>query len=60
MARIGPDGLQQAVFRTRVVGRERAALARDPRWAQLTMIQILALSTLDPEKRDALQQENLW
>jgi DNA polymerase III epsilon subunit-like protein len=37
-----------------------ALLARDPRWARLTMIQLLTLSTLDPEKRETLQQENLW
>ncbi len=36
------------------------ALARDPQIAGLTMMQLLALSTLDGEKRDALQQGNLF
>ena len=34
--------------------------ARDPQLAQLTTMQLLALSTLDPEKRDALQQRELF
>jgi DNA polymerase III epsilon subunit-like protein len=37
-----------------------AALARDPQLAPLTMMQLLALSTLDPQKRDALQQRELF
>lgn len=36
------------------------ALARDPQIAALTMMQLLALSTLDGEKRDALQQRELF
>jgi len=36
------------------------ALARDPQLAQLTTMQLLALSTLDGEKRDALQQRELF
>jgi DNA polymerase-3 subunit epsilon len=35
-------------------------LARDPQIATLSMMQILALSTLDAEKRDALQQRELF
>jgi DNA polymerase III epsilon subunit-like protein len=35
-------------------------LARDPQLAQLTTMQLLALSTLDPAKRDALQQRELF
>jgi DNA polymerase-3 subunit epsilon len=37
-----------------------ASLARDPQLASLTTMQLLALSTLDPEKRDALQQRELF
>jgi DNA polymerase-3 subunit epsilon len=37
-----------------------AALARDPQLAQLTTMQLLALSTLDGTKRDALQQRELF
>ena len=37
-----------------------SALAREPQLAQLTTMQLLALSTLDGEKRDALQQGNLF
>lgn len=37
-----------------------AGLARDPELAQLTTMQLLALSTLDPRKRDALQQRELF
>jgi DNA polymerase-3 subunit epsilon len=37
-----------------------AALARDPRWAGYTVLQWLALSTLDPAKRDGLVQRDLW
>ena len=36
------------------------ALARDPQLARLTTMQLLALSTLDGEKRDALQQRELF
>lgn len=36
------------------------ALARDPQLAQMTTMQLLALSTLDPKKRDALQQRELF
>ncbi len=36
------------------------SLAREPRLAALTTMQILALSTLDGVKRDALQQGNLF
>lgn len=35
-------------------------LARDPQLAELTTMQLLALSTLDPLKRDALQQRELF
>lgn len=37
-----------------------ARLASDPQLARLTTMQLLALSTLDPEKRDALQQRELF
>ena len=37
-----------------------AALARDPQVAGLSMMQLLALSTLDGSKRDALQQRELF
>jgi DNA polymerase-3 subunit epsilon len=37
-----------------------ARLARDPQIAGLSMMQLLALSTLDPDKRDALQQRELF
>ena len=37
-----------------------ARLARDPQLASLTTMQLLALSTLDPRKRDALQQTELF
>jgi DNA polymerase III epsilon subunit-like protein len=37
-----------------------AALARDPRWADYTVMRWLALSTLDPEKREGLVQRDLW
>jgi DNA polymerase-3 subunit epsilon len=37
-----------------------ASLARDPHVAALTTMQLLALSTLDGEKRDALQQGDLF
>jgi DNA polymerase III epsilon subunit-like protein len=37
-----------------------ASLAREPRLAELTVMQLLALSTLDAEKRDALQQRKLF
>lgn len=37
-----------------------AALARDPQVSRLSMMQLLALSTLDPQKRDALQQPELF
>jgi DNA polymerase-3 subunit epsilon len=36
------------------------ALAKEPQLAQLSIMQLLALSTLDGEKRDALQQGNLF
>jgi DNA polymerase III epsilon subunit-like protein len=36
------------------------ALARDPQIAGMTTMQLLALSTLDPQKRDALQQRELF
>ena len=36
------------------------ALARDPQIAGLSTMQLLALSTLDPRKRDALQQTELF
>lgn len=36
------------------------ALARDPACAGLSLGRILALSTLDPRKRDALTQRELW
>lgn len=37
-----------------------ASLAREPRLRELTVMQLLALSTLDPEKRDRLQQGELF
>ncbi len=37
-----------------------ASLAREPRLAELTVMQLLALSTLDGDKRDALQQGKLF
>ena len=37
-----------------------ARLARDPQLAGLSLLQLLTLSTLDPEKRDALQQRELF
>jgi DNA polymerase III epsilon subunit-like protein len=37
-----------------------AALARDPQCTHFTLRQLLALSTLDPAKRDELVQDNLW
>ena len=37
-----------------------SSLARDPQLAGLTTMQLLALSTLDGEKRDALQQTELF
>lgn len=46
------DALAGALLLTR--------LARDPQLATLTLLQLLALSTLDPEKRDALQQRELF
>jgi DNA polymerase-3 subunit epsilon len=36
------------------------ALARDPQIAGLSTMQLLALSTLDPKKREALQQRELF
>ena len=35
-------------------------LSRDSRAAGLSVMQLLALSTLDPDKRDALQQGELF
>ncbi len=46
------DALAGAVLLTR--------LAQDPQLAQLTTMQLLALSTLDGAKRDALQQRELF
>jgi DNA polymerase-3 subunit epsilon len=37
-----------------------ANLARDPQVAALTTMQLLALSTLDPRRREALQQRELF
>ena len=37
-----------------------ASLARDPNLAQLTVMQLLAFSTLDGDKRDALRQRELF
>lgn len=37
-----------------------ARLARDPQLAGLTLLQVLALSTLDPARREALQQRELF
>ena len=37
-----------------------ASLAREPRLAEMSVMQLLALSTLDPDKRDALQQGELF
>jgi DNA polymerase-3 subunit epsilon len=37
-----------------------ATLAREPRLAEMTIMQLLALSTLDPDKRDSLQQGKLF
>lgn len=36
------------------------SLRREPAFAELTIMQLLALSTLDGDKRDALQQGNLF
>ena len=36
------------------------SLSREPRLAELSMMQLLAFSTLDGEKRDALQQRQLF
>jgi hypothetical protein len=36
------------------------SLAREPRLADLSIMQLLALSTLDGEKRDRLQQDELF
>jgi len=36
------------------------SLAREPALARMTVMQLLALSTLDGEKRDAIQQGNLF
>lgn len=36
------------------------SLARDPRLAELTVMQLLALSTLDADRREALQQGELF
>ena len=37
-----------------------ASLAREPRLAELTVMQLLAFSTLDGDKRDTLQQRKLF
>jgi len=37
-----------------------ASLAREPRLAELSVMQLLALSTLDPDKRDGLRQGELF
>ncbi|HTZ20729.1 MAG TPA: 3'-5' exonuclease [Opitutaceae bacterium] len=37
-----------------------ASLAREPSLAQLSTMQLLALSTIDAGRRDALQQRTLW
>jgi DNA polymerase-3 subunit epsilon len=37
-----------------------ASLARDPRLAETSVMQLLALSTLDADKRDALRQRELF
>lgn len=37
-----------------------ASLAREPRLAELSVMQLLALSTLDPARRDALRQPELF
>ena len=37
-----------------------ASLARDPRLAELSVMQLLAFSTLDGDKRDALRQRELF
>ena len=37
-----------------------AALARDPKLAQLSTMQLLALSTLDPAKQEGLRQRELF
>jgi DNA polymerase III epsilon subunit-like protein len=37
-----------------------ATLARDPQVSGLSVMQLLALSTLDPQKREALQQRELF
>jgi DNA polymerase-3 subunit epsilon len=37
-----------------------AVLARDPQLAELSIMQLMALSTLDPRKRDALTQDELF
>ena len=37
-----------------------AGLAGDAQWSGLSVGQLLALSTLDPDKREELRQERLW
>jgi DNA polymerase-3 subunit epsilon len=37
-----------------------ASLSRQPQLASLTTMQLLALSTLDPRKRDAIVQRDLF
>ena len=36
------------------------SLSREPRLAELTVMQLLAFSTLDGDKRDALRQRELF
>ena len=50
----------QAVDTLRLSDLHRAALARDPALAALSTPQLITLSTLDGDKRDALQQRTLW
>lgn len=62
-ARHCPDGRRQyhcALYDALAGALLLARLARDPQLATLTLLQLLALSTLDPQKRDALQQRELF
>ncbi|MDB6167770.1 MAG: Exonuclease RNase and polymerase [Verrucomicrobia bacterium] len=53
-------GYHAALYDALAGGLLLASLAREPRLAGLSVMQLLALSTLDAEKRDALQQRQLF
>lgn len=62
-ARVCPEGRQRyhaALYDALAGALLLRALAREPQVAALTTMQVLALSTLDPRKRDALQQGELF